>query len=102
LARWLDALGIHALDRDRERTIRRSVRAPEKAQYLTRFGALPWLPNRRKIGDVIDAMQGIIHLPEVFDPPCWPDPGTARHTSGFTGRGMPQWVADVSTRSCGP
>jgi putative DNA primase/helicase len=43
----------------------------EVAQFLTKFGPMPWLPNRNKIANVIDATRAITHLPESFDPPCW-------------------------------
>ena len=33
--------------------------------------ASPWLPNRRKVGDVMEAMKGCVHLTESIDTPSW-------------------------------
>jgi putative DNA primase/helicase len=33
--------------------------------------AAPWLPNRRKVGDVMEAMKGCVHLTELIDTPSW-------------------------------
>jgi putative DNA primase/helicase len=46
---------------------------------LTDKGVMPvaWNPNRRKIGDVLDAMSAIAHLPETVHPPEWLRPGGA-------------------------
>jgi hypothetical protein len=33
--------------------------------------AMPWLPNRRKVGDVMEAMKGCVHLSELIDTPSW-------------------------------
>jgi putative DNA primase/helicase len=34
----------------------------------------PWQPNRRKIGDVLEALQALVHLNERADPPDWIEP----------------------------
>jgi putative DNA primase/helicase len=50
----------------------------EDAEYLVMRKepeAMPWDPNRRKVGDVIDAFGAITHLPEGVDPPHWLQPG---------------------------
>jgi putative DNA primase/helicase len=31
----------------------------------------PWAPNRRKVGDVLDALGAVVHLPSAQTPPCW-------------------------------
>jgi putative DNA primase/helicase len=101
-AGWMRWESTHWIEIE-ERTIRaEAYERLEKALYLTRFGALPWLPNRRKIGDVIDAMQGIIHLPEVFDPPCWPDSGTATLQPDSPVVACRNGLLDVGTRELRP
>lgn len=32
---------------------------------------VPWAPTRRKVGDVLEALQAIAHLDERTDPPAW-------------------------------
>jgi putative DNA primase/helicase len=101
-AGWMRWESTHWIEIE-ERTIRaEAYRRLEKARYLTMFGAMPWLPNRRKIGDVIDAMQGIIHLPEVFDPPCWPNPGTVTLQPDSPVVACRNGLLDVSTRELRP
>jgi putative DNA primase/helicase len=101
-AGWMDWQQTHWIEIE-ERTIRaEAYGCLEMAQYLTRFGASPWLPNRRKIGDVIDAMQGIIHLPEFVDPPCWLDPGTATPDSDSSVVACCNGLLDISTRELRP
>jgi len=47
----------------------------EHAQYIDATGkkpeTKPWEPNRRKVGDVADAVTAITHIPEDTDPPAW-------------------------------
>ena len=35
--------------------------------------AKPWLPNRKKIGDLLEALSGIVILSDEFEQPCWID-----------------------------
>jgi putative DNA primase/helicase len=101
-AGWMRWESTHWIEIE-ERTIRAEAYGRlETARYLTRFGALPWLPNRRKIGDVIDAMLGIIHLPELVDPPCCPDPGTATFRPDSPVVAGRNGLLDVSTRELRP
>jgi putative DNA primase/helicase len=101
-AGWMDWQQTHWIEIE-ERTIRaEAYERLEMAQYLTRFGALLWLPNRRKIGDVIDAMQGIIHLPEFVDPPCWLDRGTATSDLDSPVVACRNGLLDVGTRELRP
>jgi putative DNA primase/helicase len=46
-------------------------RFTERACYLEGIAPRPWAPNKRKIGDVIDALAGICLLPSDVDQPCW-------------------------------
>jgi putative DNA primase/helicase len=38
----------------------------------------PWLPNRRKVADVTDALRAVTHLAERTNPPAWLDESTHR------------------------
>jgi putative DNA primase/helicase len=48
-------------------------RFTEHAVYQTDDGPVSWAPTRRKIGDLLEAMQAICILPESTDQPCWLD-----------------------------
>jgi putative DNA primase/helicase len=39
----------------------------------------PWEPSRLKVGNVVEALRAVVHLPESIDAPCWLDgrPGPA-------------------------
>jgi putative DNA primase/helicase len=45
----------------------------EHAFYEDKDKLVPWTPNRRRIGDVLDALKAILLLPETVTPPCWLD-----------------------------
>ena len=32
---------------------------------------VPWAPTRRKVGDLLEALQAVVHLSEHTDPPAW-------------------------------
>jgi putative DNA primase/helicase len=34
---------------------------------------VPWSPTRRKVGDVLEALQAVAHLDEQVEPPAWVD-----------------------------
>jgi putative DNA primase/helicase len=63
------------------------------------FGRLPWDPTRHKISDVADALRGITHLPESYNPPCWL-PGTAGTDSPMIAAA--NGLLDVHTRELRP
>jgi putative DNA primase/helicase len=72
-ASWMDWQETHWREIE-ERTIRaEAYRRLENAAYLDAFGLAPWHPTKGKIENVVDAIRGITHLPEFFDPPCWLD-----------------------------
>ncbi len=48
-------------------------RFAEKAVYTAGKEAAPWAPNRRKIGDLIEALAAICILPADRDQPSWLD-----------------------------
>lgn len=49
----------------------------EGAEYLDMSGKdpkiKPWEPNRRKVGEFLDAIRALTHLPESVNPPVWLD-----------------------------
>ena len=52
-------------------------RFTERAMYLsTLTGAAPWSPNRRKIGDLLEALSRDLHSVGRFDQPAWLDKRT--------------------------
>ena len=50
----------------------------DNARYMTDKGPVPWAPNRRKIGDLLEALAAICILPDDVHQPCWLD----RRTTG--------------------
>ena len=50
----------------------------EKAKYFNGKDLLPWLPTRRKISNVIDALAAITILDSEIDQPSWLDGRTTR------------------------
>ena len=40
---------------------------------MTPMGSAPWAPNRKKIGDVLEALQAVCILPQDTDQPTWLD-----------------------------
>jgi putative DNA primase/helicase len=57
---------------------KRAYHALEHAQYwkADKDGTLElvrWAPTRRKVGDVLEALQAVMHLGEQVDPPAWVD-----------------------------
>jgi putative DNA primase/helicase len=57
-----------------DRTVRSLLyRFTEKARYPAGKGAGPWAPNRRKIGDLLEALAAICILPADRDQPSWLD-----------------------------
>jgi putative DNA primase/helicase len=56
------------------RTVRALLYAfTEHAFYRDGNDAKPWLPNRYKIGDVLEALSAIVILPDDFEQPGWLD-----------------------------
>ena len=56
----------------------RAVRAllyafTEEAMYIDEAKPKPWLPNRRKIGDLLEALSAIVILSDEHEQPCWID-----------------------------
>ena len=43
----------------------------EDAIYLDAERAKPWLPTRRKIGDLLEALAALVILSDEFEQPCW-------------------------------
>jgi putative DNA primase/helicase len=40
---------------------------------------MAWAPTRRKVGDVLEALQAVVHLSERLDPPTWVDVAGDQH-----------------------
>jgi putative DNA primase/helicase len=94
--RWVDTHWVEI----EERTVRsESYQRLEQAVYMTPFGKADWDPTQHKINDVTDALRGITHLPEFYNPPCW--------LPGIAGTDSPMIAAtngllDVHTRELRP
>jgi putative DNA primase/helicase len=57
-----------------ERTVRSLLYAfCEHAVYADGARVKPWLPTRRKIGDLLEALSGLVILPNDVEQPCWID-----------------------------
>jgi putative DNA primase/helicase len=57
-----------------DRTIRSLLYTfTERASYEDEKGTKPWLPNRKKIGDLLEALSACVILPDGFEQPCWID-----------------------------
>lgn len=58
---------------------------------------MPWSPNRRRIGDVVAALRGVVRLDDEINAPCWLDgPETAPLISCSNG------LLDIGTRELRP
>lgn len=57
-----------------ETTVRSEVyRFLEHAVYETKDAVRPWEPNRIKVGNVLEALRAVVHLPETVQQPSWID-----------------------------
>ncbi len=66
---WSGAVWEPITSRDVEATC---YLALEGARFDGKDGNLePWRPNRKKVADVLEALQAITHLPDDRQPPCW-------------------------------
>jgi putative DNA primase/helicase len=45
----------------------------EHAEYEVEKDTKPWKPNRKKIGDLLEALSACVILPDKFEQPCWID-----------------------------
>jgi putative DNA primase/helicase len=70
---WWAWQGSHWLEVE-NRTVRGLLyNFTEHAVYFTDDGVAPWAPNRRKIGDLLEALSAVCILPDHRDQPCWLD-----------------------------
>ena len=67
---WRQSYWVEAEDRAVRSLL---YRFTEKAVYPTSKDVVPWAPNRRKIGDLIEALAAICILPADRDQPSWLD-----------------------------
>ena len=49
----------------------------ENACYIADRAPMPWAPNRRKIGDLLEALAAICILPSTVDQPSWLNDATS-------------------------
>ena len=74
-------------------------RFTENAIYLEGITPRPWAPNKRKIGDLIDALTGICLLPNEIDQPSWLNgEATIDGIIVSVKNGCSMWGAGVSSR----
>ena len=82
-----------------ERTVRALLYAfAEHAVYVEGLGFKQWLPTRRKIGDLLEALSGLVILPSDLEQPSWID---GRHIAGpivAVGNGL----LDIASRTLHP
>jgi putative DNA primase/helicase len=69
----------------------------EHAQYICDKGIIPWAPNRRKIGDLLEALSAIVILSDEIDQPCWID-GRSTGTIVAVANGL----LDITSRDLHP
>jgi putative DNA primase/helicase len=67
----------------------------EEALYLEEGALAPWAPNRKKIGDLFEALAAICILSDDTDQPCWLDD---RASSGSVIVAMANGLLDVDKR----
>lgn len=70
---WQGWQGTHWVELEDAAVRSWAYRRLEDAAYLDDGDLKPWRPNRRRIGDLLDALAAAIHLPETIDPPAWLD-----------------------------
>lgn len=73
-----------------ERSMRRMLYGfTEHALYVSDDGVpKPWLPNRRKLGDLMEALGAVVGLSDEFEQPCWIDGREANGTIVSTANGL--------------
>jgi putative DNA primase/helicase len=68
-------------------------RFTEHAAYVDGGDFKPWAPNRRKIGDLLEALGAIVILSDQIDQPCWLDQRTTGTIVAIDNR-----LLDITTR----
>jgi putative DNA primase/helicase len=77
---------------------RRTERASFWQKKADQLELQPWAPNRHKIGDLLEAVAAICHLPQRTQPPAWLNPG-----HGVTGIvACTNGLLDITTRTLQP
>jgi len=49
------------------------------AAYNKEGKTMPWLPNARRINDLMDALKAVCRVPDELQPPCWLDGRSSGH-----------------------
>jgi putative DNA primase/helicase len=72
---WWSWRTTHWLEVKEQRVRQWLYRFADGAVYYDAEGELkPWSPNKRKVGDLLDALTALIYVPEeVEEQPCWLD-----------------------------
>jgi putative DNA primase/helicase len=72
---WWQWRTTHWAEVKEQRVRKRLYDFTDGAQYYDAEDELkPWSPNRRKVGDLIDALNALVYVPEeVEEQPCWLD-----------------------------
>jgi len=39
--------------------------------YAKEGKMMPWLPNQRRVSDLVDALKAVCRVPDTLQPPCW-------------------------------
>jgi putative DNA primase/helicase len=74
---WWEWRASHWAEVERRVVAAAAYRFAEHAQYNTGDELKPWAPNRRKVADLLDALEAVVLLPESARQPSWLD-GTDR------------------------
>jgi putative DNA primase/helicase len=71
---WWEWCGSRWQEVDTRAAKAQAYRFTELANYTDDAGKTkPWAPTRHKIGDLLEALQAIVHLPDYVDQPGWID-----------------------------
>lgn len=82
---WMTWRGPHWAESEPAEIRAQVYRELESAVYLvaTKEGSaeVPWLPNRHKVANVLEALAAVTHLPDAVNPPAWTGDGSG-HPAG--------------------
>ncbi len=70
---WWRWKGSHWAELGDRGTRAAAYKFTEHAAYAAGDETKPWAPNRRKVGDLVDAAAACSHLPDHITPPAWLD-----------------------------
>jgi len=98
---WWSWRTAYWLEVKEQRVRKRLYDFTDGAGYYDAEGELkPWSPNRRKVGDLIDALIAVVYVPEEIEgQPCWLD---GRDDDGGPYVSCANGLLDVSTQELQP